>query len=291
MKVLKWILVVILSAGLLVTASTTGIFFAIDRSFGSTDFMSGLVQRVDIASIANVALKKNDGESVSSELGLLGKAGFGLIEPEFKRQAKPMLDQLYAYLKGKTQEPKLVMSLGDFKKSPEILRSAVDSMMANETMKKVPRYVLEPAAKLLIERLPDELSFSKLLVSHKADLEQVRDSVGRFYNLYALAAGLSLLSVIIIALLLRNTRQILVTLGVVLVLASLALFLPVLISDALAANMVAGYKGVAADSVKAISLTFLRGFFAVLVASPIYLGIAGLVSLAAGVFAYKKTAA
>jgi len=193
-----------------------------------------------------------------------------------------MLDQLFAYLKGKQDKPTLSMNLSSFKQDPGVIKSAVDGLMQNETMKRLPRSLVEPAAKLLVQKVPNELNFTSMLTARETDLVQARTMVGRFYTTYSLVFAICIALLVLIAIVLRNARQTLIAVGITLLVTGLLLFIPWLGAGSIAENVVSGYKGVAAASVQAIGSAFIKSFFAVFVLSPVVLTLAGIAAFVTG---------
>jgi NADH:ubiquinone oxidoreductase subunit 6 (subunit J) len=163
--------------------------------------------------------------------------------------------------------------------------------MQNETMKRVPRSLVEPAAKLLVQKVPNELSFTSMLTARETDLAQARTMVGRFYTTYSLVFAICIALLVLIAIVLRNARQTLIAVGATLLITGLLLFIPWLGSGSIAENVVSGYKGVAAASVQAIGLAFIKSFFAVFVLAPLVLTLGGITAFVAGRYVKKKPSA
>lgn len=288
MTAIKWFVVVVLCFVLAAGATMASLFVAVDRSLGNTEFLSSFIQGQSLGEIAKAAENSAKEDGAPSQLALIGKLGYSVLEPEVKKQSKSMLDQLFAYLKGKQDKPTLSMNLSSFKQDPGVIKSAVDGLMQNETMKRVPRSLVEPAAKLLVQKVPNELSFTSMLTARESDLAQARTMVGRFYTTYSLVFAICIALLVLIAIVLRNARQTLIAVGATLLITGLLLFIPWLGSGSIAENVVSGYKGVAAESVQAIGLAFIRSFFAVFVLAPLVLTLAGIAAFVAGRFVKKK---
>ncbi|AFM12303.1 hypothetical protein [Turneriella parva] len=288
MTMIKWLTVVILCAALAAGAAMAAVFVAIDRSLGSTEYLSNFIQGQKFGEIAQAAENSAKADGAPSQLAVISKLGYSVLEPEFKKQSRSMLDQLFAYLKGDQEKPSLTMSLSDFKQDPGVLKSAVDGLMQNETMKKLPRSFVEPAAKMLVEKVPEKLNLTSLLTSRESDLAQVKKTVGKFYQSYN-AVLLILIAVLILTfIVLRSVRQTLIAVGITLLITGLLLFLPWLASGSIAQSIVSGYKGVAAESVQSIGAAFIKSFFAVFVVSPLVLTLAGAAAYVTGKFVMKK---
>lgn len=288
MSGLKWLVVVVSCTGLWLSASATGFFYAVDRSVGNTEFVSRWLTRQNLTTVAAVAEDAQKEKSSAGEDSLLSKAGMSLIEPEIKKQAKPMLDPFYDFLKGKSNVSRLTLDLSGFKQDEAIVKRAADIVRSNETMKHLPSPVVESAAKMLIEKLPGELDFVKILRISPADLGHLRNVTGTFYGYYHTAFGVSLFFIALIVFALRDKRKIFFALGITLLIAGFLLFIPYLGSETLATKMFSRYKGVAPEVVKTLSVSLIRDFFGVYVISPLVLSVTGLGGIVAGVFVFKK---
>lgn len=290
MSGIKWLLVVVSCLGLWLSASATGFFYAVDRSVANTEFVSRWLTRQNLATVAASATEAQKERSSSIEASLLSGAGMSLLEPEIKRQAKPMLDPFFAFLKGKSQEPKLAIDLNRFKQDDALVTRAADIVRSNETMKYLPSPMIESAAKLLIEKLPNEIDFIKILRITAPDLAHLRSVVDKFYGYYQTSLLLSVFLIAFIVLLLRDKRQVFITIGITLLITGLILFLPYLGSETLATKMFSRYKGVAPEVVKTLSVSLIRDFFLVYVMSPVIISLAGLGAVVVGGFVFKKKA-
>lgn len=290
MNPLKWLLVVVASAGLSFAASATGLFFAVDRSIANTEFVSRWLTKQNLAAFAASTEELQEDRLSAAEASLLSRTGISLIEPEIKKQAKPMLDPFFDFLKGKRNEPRLALDLNSFKQDPALVKNAADIVRANETMKYLPSPVVESAAKLLLEKLPGELDFLKILHISASDLSHLRSVTDKFYGYYHTALGFSLFFAALIVFLLREKRKIALTLGIALLVAGLLMFIPYLGSEILATKMFSRYKGVAPEVVKTFSVSLIRDFFGVYVLSPVLLSLVGLTGLVTGLFVFKKPA-
>jgi len=288
MTTLKWILAVLLCGMLAVGVSAASLFMAVDRSLGSTEFLSNFIQQQKLTEIAKAAEDSTKEDGAPSQLAVIGKLGYSVLEPEVKKQSRSMLDQLFAYLKGKQDKPTLTMSLTDFKQDPGVVKTAVDSLMQNETMKKLPRSLVEPAAKMLVEKVPEKLNLTSLLTARESDLAIVKKRVGQFYQTYS-ALLMILVGVLIVTLIvLRSIRQTLIAVGVTLIITGLLLFMPWLASGTIAQSVVSGYKGVATASVQSIGAAFIKSFFNVFVVSPLLLTAAGAAAFVTGRYFTKN---
>lgn len=288
MSAIKWVVVVILCTVLAAGAAAASFFSAIDRSLGSTEFLSSFIQGQKLGEIAKAAEDSANENGPPSQLAVVSKLGYTVLEPEIKKQSRSMLDQLFAYLKGKQEKPALTMSLSEFKQDPGVLKSAVDGLMQNETMKKLPRSLVEPAAKMLVEKVPEKLNLTSLLATRESDLLRVKKAVGKFYTAYSVVFAIAIAMLVLIAIVLRNVRQTLIAVGITLLITGVLLFLPWLASDSIAQSIVSGYKGVAAASVQSIGAAFIKSFFAVFVLSPLALTAAGAAAFVTGKFVMKK---
>lgn len=282
MSGLKWVMVVILSLVFWVTASAVGIGFSIDRSFGNTEFISGLIFRQDLSALAGAASEK--GKSSNTFSG----ATIALLEPEIKKQTKPMLDTFYTHLKGKSNEPRLAIGLQQYKQDPALPKAAAKLLKGNEATKYLPEAFAEPAARMLIEKLPDELDLIKILSIRESDLTYARNLVGSFYRYYALAMWSSLIVAVLICALLRNRRQILVSLGIVLLTVSVTLFIPYLMSESMIGKMFLSGNNPAPEIVKKFAANVFREFFAVYLMTPVVIGLTAIGGIAAGAFAFRQ---
>lgn len=287
MSVLKWFFVAILCLLLYAGAGLAGVFVAVDRTLGSSEFVSGFIQRQNLGEVAAVAQRSASEGNAPSQLALVGKLGFSIFEPEFKRQSRSMLDEVYAYLKGKKNELRLVMDLRTFKQDPAVLKTAVDGMMRHETVARLPRVMVEPGVKLLLQKVPGELNFTSLATAGDKDFVETRKFVGNFYTAYNLIFGICIVMIVLIALSLRNLRQTLLTLGIILLLAGLTLFLPWFASESIAKNILSNFSGVGGTAIQSLGAVFFRNAFAVFVLSPIALSLMGLAGLLAGRYAGK----
>ena len=290
MNPLKWLLVVVAGTGLCFAASATGFFYAVDRSVANTEFVSRWLTKQNLVSVAASAEELHADKLSAAEASLLSRTGISLIEPEIKKQAKPMLDPFFDFLKGKRNEPRLALDLNGLKQDPALAKRAADIVRSNETMKYLPSPVVESAAKLLLEKLPGEIDFLKILHISASDLTHLRFVTDKFYGYYHTALGFSLFFAALILFLLRDKRKIALTLGISLLVAGLLLFIPYMGSEMLATKMFSRYKGVAPEVVKAFSVSLIRDFFGVYVLSPVILSLAGLTGLITGLFVFKKTA-
>lgn len=288
MSGIKWLVVVVSCLGLWLSASVTGFFYAVDRSVGNTEFVSRWLTRQNLTTVAASAEEAQKEKFSGAEASLLSSVGMSLIEPEIKKQAKPMLDPFYDFLKGKSTVPKLALDLNQFKQDDALVKRAAGIVRSNETMKYLPSPMVESAAKMLIEKLPNELDFLKILRIKTADLAHLRRVTGKFYGYYHTALGCSLFFVAVIVFLLRDKRKIAFALGITLLIAGLLLFIPYLSSESLATKMFSRYKGVAPEVVKTLSVTLIRDFFGVYVLSPVILSLTGLGGIVAGMFVFKK---
>jgi len=289
MNGIKWLLVIVSSAGLWFAASATGFFYAVDRSIANTEFVSRWLTKQNLGSVGASVEKLQSDKMSAAEASLLSRAGMSLIEPEIKKQAKPMLDPFFEFLKGKRNEPRLALDLNGLKQDPAFIQRAADIVRRNETMKHLPSVLVESAAKLLMEKLPNELDFVKILRISAGDLAHLRSLTDKLYGYYHTALGFSLFFAALIIFLLHDKRKIALTLGIILLLAGLLMFIPYLGSEALATKMFSRYKGVAPEVVKTFSVSLIRDFFAVYVKSPIVLSVAGLGGIVAGMFVFKRT--
>lgn len=281
-------MVVILCAALALGTSVASLFVAIDRSLGSTEFLSTFIQGQKFGEIAKAAENSAKEDGPPSQLAVISKLGYSVLEPELKKQSRSILDQLFAYLKGNQDKPTLTMSLSDFKQDPGVLKSAVDGLMQNETMKKLPRSLVEPAAKMLVEKVPEKLNLTSLLATRESDLLRVKKAVGKFYTAYSVVFAIAIAMLVLIAIVLRNVRQTLIAVGITLLITGVLLFLPWLASDSIAQSIVSGYKGVAAASVQSIGAAFIKSFFAVFVVSPLVLTLAGAAAFVTGRYVMQK---
>lgn len=282
-------MVVILCAALALGTSAASLFVAIDRSLGSTEFLSTFIQGQKLTEIAKAAENSAQENGPPSQLAVISKLGYSVLEPEIKRQSRSMLDQLFAYLKGEQEKPTLTMSLSDFKQDPGVLKSAVDGLMQNETMKKLPRSLVEPAAKMLVEKVPEKLNLTSLLAARENDFARAKKLVGKFYTAYSVVFAIAIAMLVLIAIVLRNVRQTLIAVGATLLITGLLLFIPWLASGSIAQNVVSGYHGVAAQSVQAIGASFIKSFFAVFVVSPLVLTLAGAAAFVTGRYVKNPT--
>lgn len=288
MSGLNWFLVVVSCAGLWLSASATGFFYAVDRSVGNTEFVSRWLARQNLKAVTDSVEEDKQKKIASAEASLLFGAGMSLIEPEIKKQAKPMLDPFYDFLKGKSDVPKLSLDLSRMKQDNALVKRAADIVRSNDTMKYLPSPVVESAAKMLIEKLPNELNFLKIMQIKPDQLEPLRRLIGKFYGYYHIALGFSLFFVALVVFLLRDKRKIAFSLGIPLLIAGLLLLIPYLSSEMLATKMLSRYKGVAPEVVKTLSVTLIRDFFGVYVMSPVILSLTGLSGIVAGMFVFKK---
>lgn len=288
MNPLKWLLVVVAGTGLSFAASATGLFFAVDRSIANTEFVSRWLTKQNLAAFAASTEELQEDRLSAAEASLLSRTGISLIEPEIKKQAKPMLDPFFDFLKGKRNEPRLALDLNSLKQDPALVKNAADIVRANETMKYLPSPVVESAAKLLLEKLPDELDFLKIMRLKSDQLLPLRHLTIKFYGYYRWAIGFTLFFAALIIFLLRDKRKIALSLGIALLLAGLLLFIPYLGSEAVTAKIFSKYRGSAPEVVKALSGSFIRDFFGVYVLSPVMLSLAGLTGLVTGLFVFKK---
>ncbi len=199
-----------------------------------------------------------------------------------------MLDPFYAFLKGKNNELRLPIDLNQWKQAPGLLESAVKIAQENEAMRYLPPAMIESAVKMLIEKIPNEIDFIKLLQLNSDQIAPLRKRIEKFYDYYHIALGLGLFFIALIAFILRDRRQIAFALGFTLLIAGLLLFIPYLGSETLATKMFSRYKGVAPEVVKTLSISLIRDFFVVYVLSPVLLSVAGLVGIVAGMFVFKK---
>ena len=288
MKGLKWLLVVVACIGLWLASSATGFFYAVDRSVGNTEFVSRWLTQQNLTTVAASAEEARKEKSSSIEASLLSRAGMSLLEPEIKKQARQMLDPFFDFLKGKSQEPKLAIDLNRFKQDDALVARAAGIVRSNETMKYLPSPMVESAAKLLIEKLPNEIDFIQIFKIKAHDLMHLRRVVDKFYGYYQNALLLSVFLIAFIVFMLRDKRQIAITLGITLLVSGLILFLPYLGSETLATKIFSRYKGVAPEVVKTLSATLIRDFFGVYVKSPLILSLAGLSGVIVGAFVFKK---
>lgn len=288
MNPLKWLLVVVASAGLSFAASATGLFFAVDCSIANTEFVSRWLNKQSLVA-ATDAVQEDQKRKISfAEVSFLFGFGMALIEPEIKKQAKPMLDPFFDFLKGNRNEPRLALDLNGLKKDPALLTRTTGILHRHETMKYLPSPVVESAAKLLLEKLPDELDFLKIMRLKSDQLLPLRHLTIKFYGYYRWAIGFTLFFAALIIFLLRDKRKIALSLGIALLLAGLLLFIPYLGSEAVTAKIFSKYRGSAPEVVKALSGSFIRDFFGVYVLSPVMLSLAGLTGLVTGLFVFKK---
>ncbi len=290
MGAIKWLLVAASCLGLALAASAAGFFFAVDRSVANTEFVSRWLTKQNFASVAASTEDLQNENFTALESTLLSRAGISLIEPEIKKQARPMLDPFYAFLKGKTNEPRLAIDLGRYKQDPALVRRAANLVRDNENMKYLPAPLVESAAKLLLEKLPNEIDFLKLFRVSAADLAHLRTVTDTFYGYYHAALGMSLLFAAMLVFVLRDKRKVALVLGTTLFVAGLVMFLPYLGSETLATKMFSRYKGVAPEVVKSFSVSLIRDFFAVYVLSPVLLCASGAAAIAVGLFVFKKPA-
>lgn len=289
MSGLKWLLAVVSCVGLWLSASATGFFYAVDRSVGNTEFVSRWLTKQNLAAFAASTEELQEDKLSATEASLLSRTGISLLEPEIKKQAKPMLDPFYDFLKGKSNVPKLALDLKQLKQDDALVKRAADIVRSNETMKYLPSPVVESAAKLLLEKLPGEIDFLKILHISAGDLTHLRFVTDKFYGYYHTALGFSLFFAALIIFLLRDKRKIALTLGIVLLVAGVLMFIPYIGSEVLATKMFSRYKGVAPEVVKTFSVSLIRDFFGVYVLSPVVLSLAGLTGLVAGLFVFKKS--
>ena len=287
---MKWLLVVVSCVGLWLSASATGFFYAVDRSIGNTEFVSRWLTRQNLKTVAASAEEAQPAKLSATEATLLSTAGMSLIEPEIKKQAKPMLDPFYDFLKGKSDVPRLALDLNRLKQDDAFVKRAAEIVRSNEAMKYLPSPIVESAAKMLMEKIPNELDFVKIFHISSADLAHLRNVTGTFYGYFRTAFWLSLFFIAFIVFLLREKRKVSLTLGITLLIAGLILFIPYLSSEMLATKMFSRYKGVAPEVVKTFSVTLIRDFFGVYVISPIILSLTGLGGIVAGMFVFKKQA-
>ena len=194
----------------------------------------------------------------------------------------------FDFLKGNRNEPRLALDLNGLKKDPALLTRTTGILHRHETMKYLPSPVVESAAKLLLEKLPDELDFLKIMRLKSDQLLPLRHLTIKFYGYYRWAIGFTLFFAALIIFLLRDKRKIALSLGIALLLAGLLLFIPYLGSEAVTAKIFSKYRGSAPEVVKALSGSFIRDFFGVYVLSPVMLSLAGLTGLVTGLFVFKK---
>ena len=288
MTTVKWILAILLCMVLAIGLGAASLFMAVDRSLGSTEFLSDFIQKQRFTEIAKAAENSAKEDGPPSQLAIISKLGYSVLEPEVKKQSRSMLDQIFAYLKGKQDKPTLTMSLADFKQDPGVVKTAVDSLMQNETMKKLPRSLVEPGARMLIEKVPEKLNLTSLLTARESDLAIVKKRVGQFYQTYSVLLFILAGVLIVTFIVLRSIRQTLIAVGVTFIITGLLLFIPWLASGTIAQSVVSGYKGVAAASVQTIGAAFIKSFFNVFVLSPLFLTAAGAAAFVTGRYVMKN---
>ena len=76
MKILKWIMLVLMCVALGAALSALGVFYAVDRSFGNTDFITRIIQRQDLTALAAPATNSESSTGALSQIPGLGRLGF-----------------------------------------------------------------------------------------------------------------------------------------------------------------------------------------------------------------------
>lgn len=260
MKIVKWFLVSLVCAALSVSLAIVGIGYVIDRSVGSTAFVSSYIEQLSLKDAVSVEAQSGGAKTLVGTARLLMKFGATAIETHLKQQVKPVLDGFYAHLKGQNDKAQLKFDFRELKKDPKFFL------------------------------VPTEMDLLKVANIETKHLAGLRGNVMQFYALYRRAIAASLISIVLLVLLLRSLRAISFAIGVSALLGGIILFLPWLFSGHIVAAIIGESAANMPEFLVQVGHGFKAAVLGIYIVSPAVLLAVGVGFFITGIFVFKKRA-
>jgi len=211
MKFLKGLALTLLGFLLFLSLSVFGLALTLNYTVLNPDFVVSELDRLDISSLARGLLSQQIPQSGQFMAGAIDSAITDL-EPWIKEQANTVIHSGYDYLKGKSQNLNLVISLEPAKeKLKESLRKAILQSPPPELQRLPPaeqeRYFTEFYQSFARE-IPSKFEFneSSLSLEVKTGLEQAKQYIGYFQLGYKALIGFMLFLILCIILIHRQVK-------------------------------------------------------------------------------------
>ena len=224
MKVLKGLVLSLLSLLLFLSLSVFGIVFALNSTLLNPDFVVDEVDKLDISSVAGELLTEQLSEYLPEETRFLEGVIKGAItevvaaqEPWIKEQVNAAVYSSYDYLLGKTERLVVTVSIEPLKENlAEYLRvalkPALTELLPAELAQAPPALIdqyYDEFYQQFADNIPDtfEVDESYLPPEVMETLIQVRQYISYFQTGYYRLIGLMVLLVLLIILINRNVRS------------------------------------------------------------------------------------
>jgi len=227
MKILKGLLLSLLSLLLFLSLTVFGIAFMLHNTLLKPDFVVGEIEKLDISLLTGELLAEQLSGLVPAELGLpeeaVKEAVYDVIsaqEPWLKEQAGAVIYAGYDYLLGESDQLVLSISIEPLKQN---LRDSVYQVLQRSLP---PELALLPPAQLesffdnywqqFADNIPDSFEIDESLLPPEVMevLVQARQYISYFQSGYYLLIGLMALLVLLIALIHLNVRGAARSLGI-----------------------------------------------------------------------------
>lgn len=232
---------VLLFFGLLLAGSATllGVVSVFHRTAGNPDYYAGAVNRISLTGFAVPLAEKLTG--TNGKVAQVLRVGMNRLEPQLKQQTAAHLQQLFLYLRGKTEQFDLVYDMTALQNDSAFTGEVVETLQKDSKLGLMPRSLLQPVAQKLTSQLPGKLDLLSLAGRDDGSMASLRQNAQGWLaaadRWLLIGAGLCLLFVALIFLAARSLTRTLTAVSIALVAAAGLLMLPWIFSDAILAAM------------------------------------------------------